>query len=125
MPAWLDRRVYDGLIVATENGLLDVAQQRLLAHTPLFFNATSVPFEYDPAAKHPTRWHGFLGELWPDDCDSSAALQEWFGYVVSGRLDLHKILLLVGPTRGGRASSRGSSARWSALRTSPVRRFHR
>ena len=29
-------------------------------------------------------------------------LGEWFGYVVSGRLDLHKILLMVGPTRGGK-----------------------
>jgi putative DNA primase/helicase len=30
------------------------------------------------------------------------ALAEWFGYVISGRLDLHKILLMVGPTRGGK-----------------------
>ena len=30
------------------------------------------------------------------------ALGEWFGYVISGRLDLHKILLMVGPTRGGK-----------------------
>ena len=29
-------------------------------------------------------------------------LGEWFGYVISGRLDLHKILLMVGPTRGGK-----------------------
>src|SRR5262249_51902612 len=29
-------------------------------------------------------------------------LCEWFGYVVSGRTDLHKILLMVGPTRGGK-----------------------
>jgi putative DNA primase/helicase len=30
------------------------------------------------------------------------ALGEWFGYVVSGRLDLHKIMLVVGPTRAGK-----------------------
>jgi putative DNA primase/helicase len=29
-------------------------------------------------------------------------LQERFGYVISGRTDLHKILLLVGPTRAGK-----------------------
>ena len=40
--------------------------------------------------------------LWPDDPDSIAALQEFFGYVISGRTDLHKILLLVGPTRAGK-----------------------
>ena len=32
------------------------------------------------------------------------ALGEWFGYVISGRLDLHKILLMVGPTRGGKGA---------------------
>ena len=74
----------------------------LLDHTPAFFNATSVPFDYDPTAGPPTRWLSFLGELWPDDRESAAALQEWFGYVISGRLDLHKILLLVGPTRAGK-----------------------
>lgn len=42
--------------------------------------------------------------LIPDDPDSIAALQEWAGYVVSGRLDLHKILLIVGPTRGGKGT---------------------
>jgi putative DNA primase/helicase len=102
MPAWLDGREYDGLLVSCTNGLLDVGRRELLEHTPAFFNATSVPFEYDPAADHPRRWLDFLGELWPNDGDSTAALQEWFGYVISGRLDLHKILLLVGPTRAGK-----------------------
>ena len=50
------------------------------------------------------RWLRFLDELWGDDDASIDALQEWFGYVISGRLDLHKILLLVGPTRGGKGA---------------------
>ena len=29
-------------------------------------------------------------------------LGEWFGYILSGRTDLHKIFLMVGPPRGGR-----------------------
>jgi putative DNA primase/helicase len=29
-------------------------------------------------------------------------LGEWFGYVISGRTDLHKIFMMVGPTRGGK-----------------------
>jgi putative DNA primase/helicase len=40
--------------------------------------------------------------LWPDEPESTDALGEWFGYVASGRTDLHKILLMVGPTRGGK-----------------------
>jgi putative DNA primase/helicase len=43
-----------------------------------------------------------LDELWPDDPDQVAALQEYTGYLLSGRTDLHKILLLVGPTRAGK-----------------------
>jgi putative DNA primase/helicase len=102
MPSWLDGTSYDGLLVSTANGLLDVGGRTLLAHTPAFFNATSVPFAYDPLAPPPPRWLCFLGDLWPTDPDSVAALQQWFGYVVAGRLDLHKILLLVGPTRAGK-----------------------
>jgi putative DNA primase/helicase len=102
MPSWLDGTVYDGLLVSCANGLLDVTSRTLLPHNPLFFNATSVPFDYEPQATPPRRWLIFLGELWPDDDASIAALQEWFGYVISGRLDLHKILLLIGPTRAGK-----------------------
>src|SRR5262249_28073269 len=79
-----------------------VVGRDLLEHTPLFWNATSVPFDFNPTARRPTRWATFLAELWPADPESIAALQEWFGYVISGRLDQHKILLLIGPTRAGK-----------------------
>jgi putative DNA primase/helicase len=104
-PSWIeDIGAGEGPIVACANGLLDVERRRLLHHDPRFFNQTAVPFDYDPEAPAPRRWLRFLADLWGDDTDSIAALQEWFGYVVSGRLDLHKILLLVGPTRGGKGA---------------------
>ena len=100
-PGWIDGR-QEGVIVACTNGLLDVEQRELLDHTPMFFNVTAVPFDYERDAAQPTRWFGFLHDLWGEDVDSVNALQEFFGYVVSGRLDMHKILLLVGPTRAGK-----------------------
>jgi putative DNA primase/helicase len=102
MPTWLGGREYNGLVVSVANGLLDVAGRELQPHTPRFFNATSVPFDFDPQAPTPTRWYRFLQELWGEDEDSVSALAEWFGYVISGRLDLHKIMLIVGPTRAGK-----------------------
>jgi putative DNA primase/helicase len=102
-PAWLDNRKA-GAVVATRNGLLDIETRTLIPHTPQFFNTTSVPFAYDPDAPEPTRWLEFLDELWPTDDAAIDALQEWFGYVISGRTDLHKILLMVGPTRGGKGA---------------------
>jgi putative DNA primase/helicase len=106
-PAWIDDHGATGQdygpIVACENGLLRIADRALLPHTPEFFNHVSVPFPYDPDATAPT-WEGFLAQLWPDDPDSITALQEWFGYVISGRTDQQKILLMVGPSRSGKGT---------------------
>jgi putative DNA primase/helicase len=71
--------------VACSNGLLHVGTRRLLDLTPLFFNRVAVPFEYEPTASEPVRWLQFLNQLWPEDLESIAALQEFFGYVLSGR----------------------------------------
>ena len=100
-PCWIDGR-QTGPIVATSNGLLDVASQQLLPHTPLYFGQVAVPFPYDPNAPAPAKWLDFLDELWPDEPDATDVLGEWFGYVISGRLDLHKIFVMVGPTRSGK-----------------------
>jgi putative DNA primase/helicase len=102
-PCWIDQRP-SGTIVAVANGLLDITSRDLHEHTPLYFNLTSVPFDYDLAAPKPTKWLDFLDELWPQELASIDVLGEWFGYVISGRLDLHKILLMVGPTRGGKGA---------------------
>ncbi len=101
-PSWIG---VDGHpVVAVANGLLRLDGRELLSHTPTYFNQTAVPFAFDPDAPSPAGWLGFLAELWPDDPESIAALQEYMGYVVSGRLDYHKILLIVGPTRGGKGT---------------------
>src|SRR5262249_50597803 len=62
----------------------------------------SVPFDYDPQAPKPQRWLDFLDELWPQEPEATDALAEWCGYVVSGRTNLQKMLLMIGPTRGGK-----------------------
>ncbi|MFF0713607.1 DNA primase family protein [Streptomyces bauhiniae] len=108
-PAWFDSDGTDpdttgwGPIVACENGLLRIRDRALLAHTPGFFNHVSVPFAYDPDATAP-EWERFLAKLWPDAPDAIHALQEWFGYVLSGRTDQQKILLMVGPSRSGKGT---------------------
>ena len=100
-PCWIDGRS-TGTIVAVANGLLDLTSRDLCEHTPAYFNQTSVPFEYDAVSPKPTKWLEFLEALWPQETANIDALGEWFGYVICGRLDLHKILLMVGPTRGGK-----------------------
>jgi putative DNA primase/helicase len=100
-PCWLDG-TSAGTVVSVKNGLLDISSRCLIAHTPEYFNQTSVPFDYDPNAPEPQRWLDFLGEVWWDQPEAIDALCEWFGYVISGRTDLQKILMMIGPTRGGK-----------------------
>jgi putative DNA primase/helicase len=100
-PCWLDGRS-SGQIVAVANGLLDIDSRLLYSHTPLYFSTVSVPFAYDATAPKPQRFLDFLDELFQQEPEAVDALSEWFGYVISGRTNLQKMLLMVGPTRGGK-----------------------
>ena len=42
--------------------------------------------------------------MWGDDDASILLLKEYFGYVLSGRLDMQKMLMLIGPTRSGKGT---------------------
>lgn len=103
-PTWLTDSGYHGPIVACRNGLLQVTDRQLMEHDPRFFNLASCPCDYDENAPEPKRWLEFLSQLWPDDEQAISALQEFFGYVLSGRTNLHKIMLIVGPTRSGKGT---------------------
>ena len=72
-------------------------------HTPALFNAVRCR---SPTIRTLNRrlWLEFLASLWPDDPDSIALLQEYVGYVLSGRTDMQKMLLLIGPTRSGKGT---------------------
>lgn len=106
-PAWIDTHSADvpaSQMIACTNGLLDLSTRTVSEHTPALFNAVSVPFAYDWKAGEPAAWLEFLNSVWPDDPDSVALLQEYVGYILSGRTDMQKMLLLIGPTRSGKGT---------------------
>ncbi|WP_204801897.1 DNA primase family protein [Mycobacterium riyadhense] len=107
-PVWIDAhsaaKTPADQIISCTNGLLDLSTRELMDHTPAYYNVVSVPFGYDPAAAQPTAWQEFLASVWPDDPDSVALLQEFIGYLLSGRTDMQKMLLLIGPTRSGKGT---------------------
>jgi putative DNA primase/helicase len=121
---WLDGR--DELVIPCANGLLHVSARNLLLHTPDYFNIMSLPYDYDASAECP-RWLRFLEEVFGDDAESVALLQQWFGYVLSGRTDLQKMLMMIGPKRGGKGTIArllkrlvGASA-YAAIKTQDLR----
>jgi putative DNA primase/helicase len=107
-PSWIDvncaAKMPAARMISCENGLLELTKRTLCDHTPALFNVVSVPFAYDHDAATPTVWLGFLASIWPDDPNSVALLQEYMGYVLCGRTDMQKMLLLIGPTRSGKGT---------------------
>lgn len=113
-PTWIelhDLETSAAQVVSCQNGLLDLSTRTVSEHTPALFNVVSVPFSYDRHVGAPTAWLTFLESVWPNDPDSIALLQEYIGYVLSGRTDMQKMLLLIGPTRSGK----GTIARMLAM----------
>ena len=72
--------------------------------SPRFFNAYALEYDFDPAAPQPREWLGFLEQVWGADEESIAALQEWFGYLLTPDTRQQKILMMVGPKRSGRGT---------------------
>lgn len=89
--------------IACTNGVLDLHSRTLAQHHPRLFNRNVLPYAFEPAAQCPA-WLQFLGDVLPGDQGAQQFLQEWFGYVISGRTDLQKIANLVGPPRCGKGT---------------------
>ena len=105
-PIWLDRqpRLPPKEFSACSNGLLHLPTGELHAHTPAFFNLHSVGYEFNPLAPLPGEWLAFLRSLWSDDDESISALQQIFGYLLTGETAQQKAFLLVGPPRSGKGT---------------------
>jgi putative DNA primase/helicase len=92
-----------GTVVSCANGLLRVKDRRLAAQDPDFFNFSALPFDYISQAGCP-QWEAFLARTFEHDPAAILTLQEWFGYVVSGRTDLQKMFQIIGPPRSGKGT---------------------
>jgi P4 family phage/plasmid primase-like protien len=94
--------VYSGdTRVLVRDGVLDIETGRVALNTPLWFSLSRIEADYDhgldPYAD--CEWlRRALGDQWADDPGAIACLQQFFGYVLSGRTDLQKWMLLLGPT---------------------------
>lgn len=105
-PSWLAGEGPADVLV-TANGVLELGSRILHPHTPRLWTPLAVPYPFRPDAGPPRRWLIFLDQLWPNDPDSVDTLQEWFGYVLSGGMYLHKALFLIGPKRAGKGTIAG------------------
>ncbi|WP_234652893.1 DNA primase family protein [Corynebacterium argentoratense] len=98
-PAELEAR--SGRLIPFANGLYDYVTGELLPHTPAVFYTHLPAYGYDPDATCP-QWEEFISQTFAHDTNGALALQEYFGYVLSGRIDLQKAFMLIGPPRAGK-----------------------
>jgi hypothetical protein len=113
-PSWLERRgaeieAHDpSEILVCTNGmghLATLATEGILEPcTPRFFSRNALDYAFDPQAPPPRFWLEFLEQLWPKDVEAIQALQEFFGYALTGDTRQQKILMLVGPRRSGKGT---------------------
>ncbi|WP_445168765.1 DNA primase family protein [Mycolicibacterium sp. Dal123E01] len=101
-----DQRAYNGGTRAlVRNGVLDIGTGQLNRNTPLWFSLSRIEAEYDHAADPyaDCAWLRMLRDQWVDDPGAITCLQQWFGYVLSGRTDLQKWMLVIGPSGSGKS----------------------
>lgn len=96
----------DGILWIVHDRRLGDGRRILLPASSGFFSMNSVPAAYgseESDRREPGRWLSFLhDELWPGDHETVETLRQWFGYVLSGRTDLQKMLIVIGPPRSGK-----------------------
>lgn len=106
-PTWLAPRAWQPAaaeVIACRNGLLHLPTGKMYPHTPLFFSHTALGYDYQPDAEAPKQWLKFLSDIWGDDAESIASLQDIFGYLLGNDTDQQKLFLLVGPKRSGKGT---------------------
>lgn len=112
-PCWIDdpSASSEDLIVFP-NGLLDLrgfangSDDAFSPPTARFFSRVSRDFAFDSRAPRPAHWHAFLASVFGDDRPAINLLQEWFGYLLTTDIGLHRMLMIVGPPRAGKGTIR-------------------
>lgn len=70
--------------------------------TPRLFTTCALDIDFNSRAPEPTRWLSFLDQLFGDDRECIALLQQWLGYLLLPDTSQQKFLCMIGPPRAGK-----------------------
>lgn len=91
--------------ISVSNGILDLDTLVLWAHTPELFNTSAVTANWNPDA--PQLESTGCGQWLLDALGGAEQLplvQEFLGYLLSGRTDAQKAAMIIGPKRSGKGT---------------------
>lgn len=103
--AWIAEPTCDAAaidLLPVENGLLNLRTRELVPATPALFATWGTPYPYDPEAKA-KHWLEFIGKVY--EPLTAKALQEWFGYLLSGETNMQKMFWLWGAPGSGKGTT--------------------
>lgn len=103
--AWVAEPTCDAAaidLLPVKNGLLNLRTRELVPATPALFATWGTPYEYDPEAKA-EHWAEFIGKVY--EPLTVKALQEWFGYLLSGETHMQKMFWLWGAPGSGKGTT--------------------
>lgn len=106
-PKWIRRHPDDqdaDRYVPCGNGLLHLRDRKLVPATPRLFAVNTLGTNWEPDGPEPKGWFAFLHSVWPDDAESTRALQQLLGYLISYDTQLQKLFAIIGPTRSGKGT---------------------
>jgi P4 family phage/plasmid primase-like protien len=104
-PCWLDGDDHPRTenIVSFDNGLLLLPDLDLDPSSPQFFSMTAMPYSWSKSSRC-DRWLQFLEEVFPNDPQEAALLQEWFGYNLVADTSEEKLMFFVGRPGAGKGT---------------------
>lgn len=123
-PAWIDAHTdwAEMEMMPTRNSLVHLPsyaegrEEFYCEPTPKFFSPYCLAYDFQPEAPEPVNWLTFLGarditpdspvqlQLWKDDPETIAMLQEWMGLLLIPDTSYQKIGCLIGPPRSGKGT---------------------
>ena len=107
MPCWLDGR-QGGIWLPMRNGILNLEAllagetDILVPHTPRYFSASVLPYDFDPSAECPL-WQAHLHRCLEGDAGRIAVLQQFYGSCLKPGLEQQKFLFNEGTGANGKS----------------------
>jgi P4 family phage/plasmid primase-like protien len=87
--------------VNVSNGIVELARNRLLPHSPDYLSTVQLPVTYDPEAK-PVRWQTFAEQVFPED--AVGLVYEIPALLMTPNTSIQKALLPIGEGANGKST---------------------
>lgn len=96
-----DKLVYDPMWLNLVNGMLNVETREMVPHSPTFQSRVQMSVKYREDTTCP-KWIEALAEIFSDNVEKAAVLQEFFGYCLYPKILFPAALFQIGKGRNGK-----------------------